>query len=55
MTRDILNKLLEEAPDYADARANLNRLSFQNSSQQKISSSNHSSEPVQVGRWQIPC
>ena len=31
--RTILMRLIEEAPDYEDARANLNRLSFQNASE----------------------
>lgn len=45
--RVILNELLEESPDYEDARINLNRLSFQNtSSNQQPAASFKSSEPV---------
>jgi len=46
--REILTHLLKEAPDYADARANMNRLSFQNGTQKNDSvASDQSSEPVQ--------
>ena len=46
--RKILIKLIEEAPDYNDARANLNRLDFQNHSQTApLQELNQSSSDVQ--------
>ena len=47
--REILTRLLDEQPDYADARANLNRLSFQNtpSNQLRLLLGEQSSECVQ--------
>ena len=45
--REILTRLVEEAPDYLDARANLNRLSFQNTSQSdQPADSYQSAEPL---------
>ena len=46
--REILTRLLDEHPDYADARTNLNRLSFQNESSPAQSSQGEQlPEPVQ--------
>ena len=46
--REILTRLLEEVPDYGDARANLNRLSFQNNQEnQGDPVTDQSAEPVQ--------
>ena len=54
--REILTRLLEEVPDYGDARANLNRLSFQNNQENQ-------GDPVMInlqnlfrdGPWPILC
>lgn len=46
--REILTRLLDEQPDYADARTNFNRLSFQNQAQpSQLSQGQQSPEPVQ--------
>ena len=45
--REILTRLLDEVPDYVDARANLNRLGFQNEAENsRVSETDQSAEPV---------